>query len=185
MAADPEYGAENKGRPKVITSSPRWLRVPVGERSALWSTAPAAHTVLAIAHTVASATRLLDALGTLEGDLRIQVLFTEIPASAFDDGLSAFLEDIGAKVISWEQAVQTRFDLALSAGNSGPLHTINAPLLIMPHGAGYNKYPKTENRKPKQETGNQSMGWRGSSWSMRGTSFLRPSCCRIVSSWRG
>jgi hypothetical protein len=115
----------------VILSS-QWLRVPVGAQSSTWSTMPQARTVLAVAHTVTSTTRVLDTLRLFDGDTRIQILFSEIPASAFDDGLKAFLDDIEAKTISWEQAIHTRFDLAPCASSSGPLHAINAPLLIMP-----------------------------------------------------
>jgi hypothetical protein len=147
--------------------------------------------VLVVVHTVTAATRLLDVLPAVSEDPRIQILFTTPGTSAFTHGVTEFLTDIGARVIPWAQAVATRFDLALAAGHGG-LHEISAPIMVMPHGAGYNKYrkPETGNRKPetgnrKPETGNRSTGLRGSNSSIRGGSFPQPSCCHTPSSVHG
>jgi hypothetical protein len=171
------YDGVGDGRPDVTLHTPRWLRVPVGAQSSVWTTLPQVRTVLVVAHTVTSTTRLLEVLSLFDGDTRIQILFSEIPASAFDDGLLTFLHDIQAKIIPWEQATRTRFDLALCAGNSGPLHAINAPILVLPHGAGYNKYlsrepgagsrePGAGSREPgagSREPGGRPMASRGNS----------------------
>ncbi|WP_433324343.1 hypothetical protein [Spirillospora sp. CA-294931] len=133
----------------MVESADGWLRVPVGRGSGLWATRRHTKKVLVVAHTVTSTARLLDVLTVIERDPRVQVLFTVIPASAFDAGVASLLDDIGARVIPWDQAVDEEFDLALTAGNSGELHRIKAPSVIMPHGMGYNKYLKTENGKRK------------------------------------
>ncbi|MGH3391640.1 MAG: hypothetical protein ACRDOO_22450, partial [Actinomadura sp.] len=83
--------------------------MPIGDDGDRWSTRQDTRKILVVAHTVTSLTRLLDVLAILEGDLRTHVLFTVIPASAFDDGVPAFLADIGAKTIPWEQAIRNRF----------------------------------------------------------------------------
>ncbi|MEV5573677.1 hypothetical protein AB0L06_26860 [Spirillospora sp. NPDC052269] len=129
--------------------SQRFARVPVGADADRWSTFAGAKKVLVVVHSVTALGRLLDVLAVLEDELRAQVVYTRIPASAFTDGVEEFLRDVGALVIPWEQAVRESFDLALSASSSGDLHLVKAPLIVMPHGIGYNKYLKTENGKRK------------------------------------
>ncbi|GAA4242614.1 hypothetical protein GCM10022254_76270 [Actinomadura meridiana] len=96
--------------------------------------------VLAVAHSVTSTTRLMDAMAALDGDLRLQCYFTEIPGATVPDGVARFLSDLEVREIPWEQAVRRRFDLAVSAASSGPVDQIDAPLMSIPHGAGYNKH---------------------------------------------
>ncbi|MCP2339542.1 hypothetical protein [Actinomadura rupiterrae] len=154
-----------------------FARVPVGNGAGVWTTAPAAQTVLVVVHSVTSLGRLLDLLAVLEDDFRVQVVFARIPASAFDDGVDDFLRDIGARVIPWEQAVRESFDLALSASSSGDLHLVSAPLIVMPHGIGYNKYLKTENGKRKTENGLRA--WGGAA----GSGWVRGSGCSGAVAW--
>jgi hypothetical protein len=73
----------------------------------------------------------------LESDLRIQVVFTAAP-DVFSNGVSDLLRDFGGVVISWDQATRIAFDLALAAAY-GSVHELHAPLIVLPHGAGYNK----------------------------------------------
>ncbi|MCP3802717.1 hypothetical protein NLX83_25930 [Allokutzneria sp. A3M-2-11 16] len=96
-----------------------------------------AKTVLAVGRTVTSTARLLDILPLLESDRRVQVFFTIAPGSDFADGVAALLNR--AKVVPWEQATETTYDLAISASANGDLHRLRAPLLLIPHGAGHNK----------------------------------------------
>ncbi|WP_101829911.1 hypothetical protein [Frankia canadensis] len=96
----------------------------------------------------------MDVLPAFLGDGRVRLLFTVIDGSPFSTGADEFLADLGARVIPWEHAVTHRFDLAVAAGRSGPLHKIRAPLMVIPHGAGYNKF-KQETGNRKQETGNR------------------------------
>jgi hypothetical protein len=115
---------------------------------------------------VTAANRLADILPVFDSDRRVQVVYTCPQASAVTNGVDEHLAAIGALVMPWEQAVVTEFDLALSVHNSGDLHDISAPLVILSHGLGYTKYstgnrkPETGNRKPetgnrKPETGNR------------------------------
>ncbi len=109
--------------------------------------------VLAVVHNVTAATRLLDTLPLLAADPRIRVVFTKTGSSAFDEGTAEFLAKHGVTEIPWDEATSQEFDLAVSASYGGDLHRINAPLVVVPHGMGYNKYLETGNRKP--ETGNR------------------------------
>ncbi|GAA0929981.1 hypothetical protein GCM10009560_34180 [Nonomuraea longicatena] len=108
-----------------------------------WTTVRARKHVLAVARNLTSAGRLLDVLPVFGSDPRVQTVFTTVSGSAFDDGLLAYLEEIQARVIPWRQAVGTRYDLALSASANGDLHRLDAPLLLMPHGAGHNRLLRT------------------------------------------
>jgi hypothetical protein len=135
--------------------------LPIGDDAITWSTMDTRRAVLVVAHTVTATTRLLDVLPAISDDPRIQVLFTTPETSAFTAGVLEFLTDIGARIISWQDAVEAQFDLAVAAGH-GDLRQLSAPILVMPHGAGYNKHrkPETGNRKPetgnrKPETGNR------------------------------
>ncbi|MBV9379852.1 MAG: hypothetical protein JO242_04170, partial [Streptosporangiaceae bacterium] len=93
--------------------------------------------MLVAVHTVISGQRLADVVRLVESDLRIQVVFTAAP-DVFSNGVQELLRDLGGMVVSWEQATRIRFDLALAAAY-GSVHELHAPLIVMPHGAGYNK----------------------------------------------
>lgn len=114
-----------------------WLRVPVGIDAPKWVTRSRCRLVLAVVHTVTSGQRLMEAVELVESDTRVQVMFTQAP-DAFSGGVGDFLRSTSGVVVPWEQAVRERFDLALAA-SYGSLHMLHAPLLLMPHGAGYGK----------------------------------------------
>jgi hypothetical protein len=116
------------------------------------STRPGARRVLAVAHTVTSVARLLDVLPVFDGDPRTDVRFTRIPGSSFGAGVAPFIADVGGREIAWSEATRSHYDLALAAGNSGDLYRLNAPLLIIPHGLGYNKYLNRESRIANRES---------------------------------
>ncbi|MEC3974529.1 hypothetical protein [Amycolatopsis sp. H20-H5] len=125
-----------------------------------WKTLDTRRTVLAVVHNVTAATRLLDVLAVYAGDPRVETVFTCPGSSAFTAGTTEFLAARGVRLIPWRQAVSTRFELAIAASYGGDLHEIRAPLTVIPHGMGYNKYLETGNRKPetgnrKPETGNR------------------------------
>jgi hypothetical protein len=76
----------------------------------------------------------------LEPDLRVQVVFTHAPSALISGGVHDYLDRLGGVVVPWQQATQTRFDLALAASD-GLLEWVHAPVMTMPHGVGYTKYP--------------------------------------------
>lgn len=114
-----------------------WRQVPVGLDAERWITRTGCKTVLVTVHTVTTGQRLADVVRLVESDLRIQVVFTAAP-DVFSNGVSDFLRDLGGVVISWDQATRVQFDLALAAAY-GSVHQLHAPLIVVPHGAGYNK----------------------------------------------
>ncbi|RZQ61244.1 hypothetical protein [Amycolatopsis suaedae] len=135
-------------------STARWLTAPLGPRGSRWRTIAPQRTVLVVVHTVTAMNRFADILPVFDSDRRIQLVFTFPAASAVSADVERFLADAGAVVLPWEQALHTRFDLALSAHHSGNLHEISASLVLLSHGIGYTKYSAgTGNREP--ETGNR------------------------------
>jgi hypothetical protein len=114
-----------------------WRQVPIGLDAEQWITRAGCKTVLVVAHTVTTGQRLIDAVRLVEPDRRVQVLFTAAP-DVFSNGVSDLLRDLGGVVLPWEQAIRSTFDLAIAAGY-GSVHELHAPLIVMPHGAGYNK----------------------------------------------
>lgn len=114
-----------------------WRQVPVGLDAEQWTTRTGCKTVLVVVHTVTTGQRLADVVRLLECDLRIQAIFTAAP-DVFSNGVADLLRDLGGVVISWDQATRMVFDLALAAAY-GSVRELHAPLIVLPHGAGYNK----------------------------------------------
>jgi hypothetical protein len=117
-----------------------WAHGPFGLDAQRGQTLRYQRTVLAIVHTVTAGTRLNDVIPLLEADLRVQVVFTYAPSALISGGVHEFLTRLGGVVVPWEQAKQTRFDLALAASD-GLLEWVHAPVLTLRHGIGYTKYP--------------------------------------------
>jgi hypothetical protein len=139
----------------------RWTEATNRPVATPWTTKQAQRSVLAVVHNVTSATRLFDVLSVLAVDERVEVVFTCTGSSAFDPGTQEFLAKRQVAVVEWAKATEIRFDMAISTSYGGSLEMLNAPLVVLPHGMGYNKYsPETGNRKPetgnrKPETGNR------------------------------
>jgi hypothetical protein len=130
---------EETGAPMNVTTlravSPH---VPLRLDMKRWTTRPVQKRVLAVVHTVTSGQRLLEAVRLLRGDPRVQLFFTAAP-DVFDNGVATFLERLGGLALSWDAATQHEFDLALTASYGG-LHELHAPVVVLPHGAGFNKF---------------------------------------------
>ncbi|MFE5502339.1 hypothetical protein ACFQ73_07250 [Amycolatopsis japonica] len=123
-------------------TAPSWQKVPINSDYDHWLTIKFERKVLVIVRTVTSLTRLLDVLTLLESDYRIQTVFTfnaNHPA-IFSAGVAELLSKLKVTVIPWEQAKLAQFDLAIAASENDRLHEINAPILLIPHGIGYQKY---------------------------------------------
>jgi hypothetical protein len=131
--------------------------VPVGPDAARWVTRIVRRTVLVVVHTVVSGQRLLDVVGLIESDAAVQVVYTNAP-DVFHTGVESFLCQIGALVISWQQAVAEQFDLVVAAAH-GCLHELRGPVLIFPHGAGFAKLtPRSENGRGTAERSVYGLG---------------------------
>ncbi len=117
----------------------RRVPLPLADDHESWRTVRAERTVLAVAHNVTSATRLLDLLALFDGDRRVETVFTCPGSSALDGGTLELLQHRGALLVGWEEAKRRKFDLAIATSRGGDLYHLHAPLIGTPHGAGYNK----------------------------------------------
>ncbi|MDV6014513.1 hypothetical protein [Haloechinothrix sp. LS1_15] len=92
--------------------------------------------------TATALPRLLDVLSLLADDRRVQVTFTYDSGNParFHAGLREHLEAIQARVIPWRDATQRRFDLAIAASENDRLAELDAHVLLLPHGLGFQKY---------------------------------------------
>ncbi|MET8704424.1 hypothetical protein ABZW10_37045 [Kitasatospora sp. NPDC004723] len=105
-----------------------------------WNTRPVRARVLAVTRTLTSATRVLDVLALLREQDGIGISITVNPGSAFTAGLDDYLRaQPGLTVLPWRDAVRQRFDLAVACAVHPSMHRLRAPLVVLPHGAGYNR----------------------------------------------
>ncbi|MBY8885522.1 hypothetical protein K7472_11755 [Streptomyces sp. PTM05] len=104
-----------------------------------WDTWRPKARVLGVVRTLTSATRLLDVLTLLRPEDDVEVTYTVNPGSAFAAGLDEYLTAVGARVLPWREAVRQRFDLAVACTVNASMHRLRAPLMVLPHGAGYNR----------------------------------------------
>ncbi|MCO5999422.1 hypothetical protein [Actinoallomurus rhizosphaericola] len=111
-----------------------WRPGPYGLDAAKGTTLAGRRTVLVVVHHLTAATRLADVVPLVEGDRRIQVVYTESPASVLRVGVGDHLRGLGGLLIPYHQAIRTSFDLAIAAGD-GRLQDLHAPVLTLPHGA--------------------------------------------------
>lgn len=96
--------------------------------------------MLGVARTLTSATRLLDVLPLLRPEDGVEVYCTVNPGSAFEDGLADYLGSLlDGRVLPWQEAVRRRFDLVVACAVHASMHELDGPLLVLPHGAGYNR----------------------------------------------
>ncbi|GAA2145422.1 hypothetical protein GCM10009760_34050 [Kitasatospora kazusensis] len=129
-----------------------------------WNTRPAKAHVLAVARTLTSATRVMDVLPLLRPQDGIELYITVNPGSAFTAGLDAYLESLdGITVLSWHEAVHRSFDLAVACTAHRSMHRLQAPLVVLPHGAGYNRLvrPTTGDGHSPAGLSRHELTWRG------------------------
>lgn len=120
-------------------SGPR-LRVPVGDDAHRWSTFRGEKTLIVAARTVTSTARVLECLpALLRGDSRVTVVFAHDPTSAFNDGVLDLLHDAGCRVMPWSQLGSIAPDLILSASENIDVPEGDCPVLVLPHGVGFQK----------------------------------------------
>jgi hypothetical protein len=119
-----------------------------------WDTVPAGTRVLAVGRTLTSTLRVLEALATLAGDVRLRVCFTVNDSSPFSGGVRQLLADLGARVIPWDAARREPFDLIVTASENTELTGFDAPILVLPHGVGFQKLlPDTRPTDPPPSGG--------------------------------
>ncbi|AYN38867.1 hypothetical protein D9753_07990 [Streptomyces dangxiongensis] len=116
------------------------LRVPVGDDAHRWSTFRGEKTLIVAARTVTSTARVLECLpALLRGDSRVTVVFAYDPTSAFSDGVLDLLHDAGCRIVPWSQLGSIAPDLILSASENIDVPEGDCPVLVLPHGVGFQK----------------------------------------------
>lgn len=102
---------------------------------------PVERRVLVVAGTVTSTMRLLAVLPLIESDRRVHVVFThdECSPSTLMAGVPEFLETARVKVIPWGDATLLTWDLVLTASEKDRVHRLDGPVVLLPHGAGFQK----------------------------------------------
>ncbi|GAB2894791.1 hypothetical protein [Streptomyces mayteni] len=116
------------------------LRVPVGHDAHRWRTFQGERTLVVAARTVTSTVRVLETLpALLRDDDRVRVVFAHDATSAFSAGVLDLLHDAGCRVMPWEQLGDVGPDLILSASENVELPDGDCPVLVLPHGVGFQK----------------------------------------------
>lgn len=116
------------------------LRVPVGHDAERWSTFRGERVLVVAARTLTSTVRVLEVLpALLRGDDRVIVVFAYDPTSAFNDGVVDLLRGAGCRVMPWEQVGSIKPDLVLSASENIDVPEGDCPVLVLPHGVGFQK----------------------------------------------
>lgn len=112
-----------------------WVRGPVGIDAGPRLTRTSLVSVLVMVPTMAAGTRLMDLVTLLDGDHRVQVVFTVPHTGETWHGLDDYVRSRGGVVLPWQQVVQHRWDLVLSASHRH-IEQVHGKLLLLPHGAG-------------------------------------------------
>ncbi|QXV60481.1 hypothetical protein CVV72_28125 [Amycolatopsis sp. TNS106] len=119
-----------------------WPKVPVEPGFRSWLTNAPERQLLVVVRTLTTLNRIQDILTLTSADLRIQTTFTfdEARPGILSAGVSDALRALRVAVTPWEQATKNTFDLILAASENDALHELNGPILLVPHGIGYQKY---------------------------------------------
>jgi hypothetical protein len=130
------------------------LRVPVGADARRWRTFAGERTLVVAARTVTSTARVLETLpALLRGDDRVRVVFAYDPTSAFNDGVLELLRTAGCRVMPWSQLAGAGPDLILSASENIDVPEDACPVLVLPHGIGFQKYVPDARRQATRLSG--------------------------------
>lgn len=105
------------------------------------ATLRAQRTVLAVARNGASAFRLLELAKLLDDDDRINLRVTVGPNSRYGHGVEQLLTSKRIRLLPWDFAKASTFDLILSGSANACLGELRGPVLLFPHGAGHHKRP--------------------------------------------
>jgi hypothetical protein len=104
-----------------------------------WATIRAEAEVLAVVRTVPTARRLLDIAEAFAGDPRVEVHWALDRGSELGRGVRALLAAHKIRPLRLAQAVRRSWHLALAASENSPLDRLDAPVFLVPHGAGHGK----------------------------------------------
>ncbi|EGX59651.1 hypothetical protein SZN_11908 [Streptomyces zinciresistens K42] len=118
----------------------RRILVPVGPDAPRWRTFCAGRTIVVAARTVTSLVRLLDVVPEIvHDDARVAVVFAYDPSSAFNDGVLDLLRSLRCRTIPWGRLGEITPDLLISASENIGVPEGSYPVLVLPHGVGFQK----------------------------------------------
>lgn len=126
-------------------SGTSWVRAPIGLAADGVITRSGLRTVLVSVPTLTAGSRLMDVLPLLDGDHRIQAVFSTPQSEGVWHGLEDVVRGWGGLVIPWDQAIRCEWDLVLSASHR-QIEQLHGKVLVLPHGAGAAK-SMTRSRK--------------------------------------
>jgi hypothetical protein len=96
--------------------------------------------VVVAARTVTSLVRVLDVVPEiLRDDARVAVVFAYDPTSAFNNGVLDLLRSLGCRTMPWSQLSEVSPDLVISASENITVPPGDCPVLVLPHGIGFQK----------------------------------------------
>ncbi|WP_133849362.1 hypothetical protein [Labedaea rhizosphaerae] len=87
-----------------------------------------------------SANRLLDVVNVFAGDHRVELTFVIDHGSVFSRGAEERVRSAGYLPVAMASIRASEFDLALAASDKGALETLDVPLVLLAHGAGYHRH---------------------------------------------
>ncbi|WP_217166782.1 hypothetical protein [Streptomyces sp. AC512_CC834] len=124
--------------------------MPVGSDAHRWNTFHGERTLVVAARTVTSAVRALEVLPSLlRDDARVTTVFAYDPTSAFSAGVLDLLHTTGCRVAPWDQLGSISPDLILSASENIDVPEGDCPVLVLPHGVGFQKLVP-DSRSPRE-----------------------------------
>lgn len=122
-----------------MTGSP-YVRANTGLDAHRWQTFADVPVVLALARTFTSAVRVLESLAVFRGDSRVRVVFAFDSTSAFNAGTEQLLTDAEVCLVPWESRLEVDPQLVLAATENVDLSEFSCPVVVLPHGIGFQKY---------------------------------------------
>ncbi|WP_017576993.1 hypothetical protein [Nocardiopsis kunsanensis] len=121
-----------------MTASP-YVRANAAPDASRWRTFDGP-VVLAVARTFTSTVRILESLATFRGDTRVLIVFACDDTSAFNAGTRELLSGLNACVVPWEHRLNIDPALVVTATENTDLSEFSCPVVVLPHGVGFQKY---------------------------------------------
>lgn len=121
-----------------MTDSP-YVQANSGDGASRWRTFDGP-VVLALARTFTSAVRVLEGLALFRGDTRVLFVFAYDGTSAFNAGTERLLAEHEVCLVPWESRLEVEPSLVLTATENADLGGFSCPVVVLPHGVGFQKF---------------------------------------------
>ncbi|MEV2276371.1 hypothetical protein AB0I72_12350 [Nocardiopsis sp. NPDC049922] len=136
----PSVGAEDAPCPWETLSRAPYVRANSGPETHRWETLADTVPVLAMARTYTSAVRVLESLAVFRGDDRVRIVFAFSDSTAFNAGTRELLDSHGVSLVPWAVRFCVRPRLVVTASENVDLTGFSCPVVVLPHGIGFQKY---------------------------------------------